>query len=121
MLTRLTRGLGIYLIGGAILSAVLVWLILEASQPIAHNPPYNPNRIPEAVHWVIAYRRYTPLLSLPAFLIGLIVLRTGRRGLLMMLLGVLALLLPFAVVVWCFIALVAPMYEVQELGMRITW
>jgi hypothetical protein len=110
----LSRGYGVYMIGASVIIASLSWLALHMLAPIAEDRSGS-TEIPSFVVRCIASRAWTPLLSLPALLCGIGLLRMKRRSLALAVLGTAALLLPLVIVLYCFIALVGRMYTYQPL------
>jgi len=101
-------------IGASIIIAFLTWLALHMLAPIAEDRSGSVEISP-FVLWCVAHRGWMPLLSLPALLCGLALLRLRRRSLPFILLGTAALLLPLIITLYCFITLLARMYTYQPL------
>lgn len=112
----LARGSGVAIIIAALLSAFFSWLALHFLAPIAADPPYPAAEIPAFVRGCVEHRGLVPLLALPALLCGALLVRAGRRSIALLVLGSLALAVPFVVVIACFLAIVGPMYSYRELG-----
>jgi hypothetical protein len=110
----LARGYGVYVIVASIIIAFLTWLALHMLAPVAADRSGS-GEIPPFVLWCVAARGWMPLLSLPALLCGLALLRLRRRSLPFIVLGTAALLLPLAITLYCFIMLLAQLYTYQPL------
>lgn len=108
-------GSGVYAIGGSIVCGLLAWVVLWLLAPLASDPPYPPEEIPASVRWCVEHRLVMPLLAAPAFALGLVLLRAPRRTMLLVVASTLAMMIPFAVAIYCFFRLVAPMYVYRPL------
>jgi hypothetical protein len=104
-------GFGLYLVGAAVLLGLLSWVALTLLAKLVRDPPYDPSLVPDLVRACVRARAAIPLAALPALACGLAATRAGKRTLLLVVLGVLLLLVPFAITLYCFIALIAPMYQ----------
>ena len=107
----LAVGSGIYAIGGSIACGLLGGLVLTVLAPLTADPPYPPSEIPAFVRWCVEHSLVIPLLAVPAFALGLVLLRAPRRTVLLVVVSTLTMLLPFGVAVYCFVRLIAPMYQ----------
>ena len=110
----LARGYGVYVIGASLVIAFLTWLALHMLAPVAADRSGS-GEIPPFVLWCVAARPWMPLLSLPALLCGIALLRMKRHSLPFVVLGTAALLLPLIITLYCFIMLLAQMYTYQPL------
>lgn len=102
------------MVGGSAVIGLLSWLALHLLAPIAEEKAGGPE-IPPLVLQCVALRAWMPLMALPALLCGIALLRVRRRPLRFVLLGTAALLLPFVIILYCFIMLLAQLYTYQPL------
>lgn len=109
------RGSAVTIVIGALLCGFLSWLALHFLAGIAADPPYPADEIPGFVRATVARRGLVPLLALPAVVCGVLLWRTRRRSVLLLLAATLSLLAPFALTITCFVLLIAPMYEYREI------
>ncbi len=115
-LTRvLGRATGLGLVVGAPACGLLGWLALSLLAGLVVDPPYPPDEVPAFVAWCVTVRVAVPVLALPALLCGALLLRRPRRPWLLSVFGSLSLLIPAAVVMYCFVMVVAPMYRYRPL------
>ncbi len=106
---------GIYQIIAAIALAGLSWLLPDLLEKIASSAVLDPADVPPTVQRLLANRAWLPLWALPGFLLGLLLMLKVRYRWLWMLLGVLSLLLPAMLLVYAFVALIAPLYQYRQL------
>ena len=106
---------GIYHMIAAIALSGLSWLLPGLLEKIASSAVLDPADVPPAVQRLLEYRAWLPLWALPGFLLGLLLLLKVRYRWLWMLLGVLSLLLPAMLLVYAFVALIAPLYQYRPL------
>jgi hypothetical protein len=110
------RGAGLGLVAGAIACGGLGWLILRLVAPIAADPPYPPEEIPAFARGMVEMPALMPLLSLPALVCGVVMLkRKMKRGWIPALVGSTLLLVPFLIALMTFVLLIAPMYTYRAL------
>ena len=107
---------GVYAIGGSVGCGLLGWLVLRLLAPLAADPPYPASQVPAFVRWCVEHRLVIPLLAVPAFACGLLLLRAPRRIIALVVISMLAMVLPAGVAMYCFLRLIAPMYQYQPLG-----
>lgn len=111
----LIAGHGVYQMIAAIALAGLSWLLPGLLEKIASSAVLDPADVPPAVQRLLANRAWLPLWALPGFVLGLLLVLKVRYRWLWMLLGVLSLLLPAMLLVYAFVALVAPLYQYRQL------
>ena len=111
----IVRHFGLYIIGGIIICTALSILALSFLAPLAADHPIEEAEIPALVISLVSHRTWLVLLALPGLICGAVLLRTGRRPVLLLLIGTACLLLPFAAVMYCFIMLIAPLYQIHPL------
>ncbi|MCP3904699.1 MAG: hypothetical protein GY715_13815, partial [Planctomycetes bacterium] len=105
----------IYLVVGAVACGALGWLPLHLLRELAVDPPYPKSEIPGLAAAAVEHRAIVPLLALPALLCGIALLRTSWSPRSILTVGTIALLLPLAVTLYCFVSLVAPLYQMHEI------
>jgi hypothetical protein len=110
----LARTYGLYVVCGSVVIGLLSWLALHLLAPIVEEKASGAE-IPPLVLQCVAHRGWMPLLALPALLCGIALLRVRHRALGFVLLGTAALLLPFVIILYCFIMLLAQLYTYQPL------
>ncbi len=106
---------GVYQMIAAIALAGLSWLLPGLLEKIASSEALDPADVPPAVQRLLAYRAWLPLWALPGFVLGLLLVLKVRYRWLWMLLGVLSLLLPAMLLIYAFVALIAPLYQYRPL------
>jgi hypothetical protein len=107
------RAYGIYLIIGSLACGAMSWVVLHFLAKLAADQDIE---VPGLALALIENRVFVPLIALPAFLCGIIVVgMRGRRSLGLVLIGTLFLLAPLALSLYCFLALIAPMYQYKAL------
>ncbi|MCH8343300.1 MAG: hypothetical protein IH983_04865 [Planctomycetes bacterium] len=106
---------GVYQIIAAIALAGLSWLLPGLLEKIASSALLDPADVPPAVQRLLANRAWLPLWALPGFVLGWLLMLKVRYRWLWMLLGVLSLLLPAMLLVYAFVALIAPLYQYRPL------
>lgn len=99
----------------ALMTGVALWLLAR----IASDPPYPADEIPAAARAIVAWRLAVPWLALPALVCAVVLLRRRRGGhgatWTLVLVGSLCLIPPVAIVLYVFIALLAPMYSYRPI------
>ncbi len=108
------RSFGIYLFGGSLLCGVLSLVALRLFVPLVEKAP-NPEQIPPHVLWCIEHSLAIPLTAIPALFLGVMLMKSKRRTVVLVLLGTALMFLPLALTLYCFIRLIAPLYTVQPL------
>jgi len=93
-----------------VLGGALAWLALYFLAPVAADPPYPPDEISAFVRGCLEHRGLVPLAALPGIACGAMLLRSPRRSIVLVVLGSLAVIAPFAIVFICFLGVIAPMY-----------
>ena len=106
---------GVYQMIAAIALAGLSWLLPGLLEKIACSGVLDPADVPPAVQRLLANRAWLPLWALPGFVLGLLLVLKVQYRWLWMLLGVGSLLLPAMLLVYAFVALIAPLYQYRPL------
>lgn len=105
---------GVFLIGASLLSAPLVWFALSQLSNVVDKHD-SPDAIPGWATSIIDAPFLAMLTVIPALVIGVLMVASNRVWLLWMCLGVVALLIPVGLVMGCFLAVLAPLYEARPL------
>ncbi len=113
----LPRIKGGFLMVSALATAGLGWFILNLLPGIAEKLSGGEQDLHPLARFCIHHRPWIPLLVLPGFLCGVLILRTPRSSLARMwlLVGTLTLILSVALIFFCFIMTLAPAYQYQPL------
>lgn len=108
----LFRAHGGFLILSALIAGVISYFLVGLFRDIANN---SDAALPDAVLATLQARWLLPGLFLPALLVGLLLWLSRRGRLPLLLLGTVLLLLAFLWILYCFLMLVAPLYQVQTI------
>jgi len=103
----------------AIVAAGLGWFILNRLGGYLHDPKnadaIDPASVPSWVNALIDHPAVYPMLCLPTLLAGVLLLAGARPRGLWYAAALLGLLLVIGTLLMCFVSLVAPLYQYQEL------
>jgi len=108
-------GSGVSMIFAALVGGALLWLPLHFLADIVADPPYPRSEIPPLVVMCVAYRASVPLLAIPTLICGILLVRARRRSWLLLIVGMLGMLVPLALVLYCFVGIIGPMYEMHPI------
>ena len=108
---KLSRITGIYITVAAVLIGGLSILMLNLFSDIAQKT----EDIHPFAELCLNNRVLIPLTAVPALLCGIMLIKLRRRTLPLVMLSVVLLLIPFVLVLCCFLMLIAPLYEIQPL------
>ena len=106
---------GLYYIGAALGLGVACFLMPSFPQMIVDNNMVDLNDLPAAVRWMIDYRLALPLTALPLLACGVMLTATSKLKWVWTIIGLFAAIVPLAVVMYCFIAALAPLYDPKPL------
>jgi len=109
-----------------VVSIVIAWLGWFVLSTLAENAREYDVNLPELALAAIEHRAWFPLLALPSLACGIVLvfsgIRDGMRGgaplparWLILAVGSLWLALTFAIVLYCFLMFLRPLYQYQEL------
>jgi hypothetical protein len=111
---KLVRGYGWWLALMAAGAMPVLWFAFSRLAVIADSHREERIEIDAVTAWCVDHPPWMMLLAAPAVAFGVAVARR-RRSWALALAGTAALLVPFAVTLYCFIMLIAPLYEVRPL------
>jgi hypothetical protein len=104
---------GIYFILAAIVVGGLSYIAFNLFADVARD---QGTELPHLALWCVTNRAWLPLLTLPTLILGILIIRAvGGKRFAMVVLALLFLLVPLVLVLYCFVATVAPMYQMQPL------
>lgn len=106
---------GLYLLLVSLAMGFMVWLVLVLLSKLLPTNPRELEKLPRLVVRVVALRAWSPALALPPLLCGLVTMRARRGQLAWSIAGLVFLILPLVLVLYCFIMLIAPYYTIQPL------
>lgn len=69
------------------------------------------SNLPNMAIWCMDNRGLLPLLALPTLVCGIVLMLNPKRKWLLSILGLIAMLLPLAAILYCFIAAMAQLYN----------
>jgi hypothetical protein len=111
---RLVRGYGVWIAIMAALALPVLWFAFTRLAVIAASHRAERLDVNPFTGWCVDHPLLMAVRALPALALGLATARR-RRSWTLALAGTAALLLPFAVTLYCFIMLVAPLYQPRPL------
>jgi hypothetical protein len=104
---------GIYFIIAAVAVAALSFVALHLFTEVARD---TETELPQLARWCFTNHAWLPLTTLPTLVFGILITRAaGGKRFGMVVLALLFLLVPLVLVLYCFVATVAPMYQMQPL------
>ena len=106
---------GLYYIAMALGLAVGCYLMPSFPQMIVDNNVTDIDDLPAAVRWMMDHRIALPLIALPLLACGVILTITSKLKWVWTIIGLFAAIVPLAVVMYCFIATLAPLYDPKPL------
>ena len=102
---------GLYYIIAALGLGVACFLMPSFPQMIVDNNMVDPDYLPGAVRWMMDHRVANSLLALPLLACGVILTITSNLKWVWTIIGLFAAIVPLAVVLYCFIAAMAQLYD----------
>ena len=102
---------GLYYIVTALGLGVGCYLMPSFPQMIVDNGMADLDDLPSAVAWMMDHRLALPLTALPLLACGIILTATSKFKWVWTIVGLFAAIVPLAVVMYCFIAAMAVLYD----------
>ena len=108
----LVRSQALFVIVSSLVAGILTWVILGLLVKVAEASEW---RLPDLLHWCLGHRAWVALLAVPALACGIVAMLVGRMRWLWLILAYVWLLALLIVNLYCFLTLIAPWYQMQEL------
>lgn len=112
------RTKGLFIIVTSLATAVLGWYVLAKIGEHAQRNPEVIKDLPPLVTSLMNQRAILPVLVLPAFICGVLVLpknRSRATGWMLIIAATLWLMALFVLILYCFISFLSPLYQYQPL------
>ncbi len=108
----IVRGQALFVNLSSLIAGVLTWVILGLLVKVANA---SEMRLPDLLHWCLVHRTWVALLAVPALACGIAAMLGGRTRWVWLILAYVWLLALLIVNLYCFLTLIAPWYQMQEL------
>ncbi|MEE9129766.1 MAG: hypothetical protein V3T84_07080 [Phycisphaerales bacterium] len=102
---------GLYYVVAAIGLGIACFVMPSFPKMIVDNNVADIDDLPTAVRWMIDHRVWLPLLAAPLLACGVILTCTPKFRWVWTILGLVGAMVPLGVVLYCFIAAMAPLYD----------
>ena len=102
---------GLYYVVAAIGLGIACFVMPGFPKMIVENNVAKISDLPTAVRWMIDHRVWLPLAAAPLLACGVILTFTPKFRWVWSILGLVAAMVPLGVVLYCFIAAMAPLYD----------
>ncbi len=102
---------GLYYIVAAIALGIACFIMPSFPKMIVDTNVAKIGDLPDAVGWMIDHRVWLPLLAAPLLACGVILTCTPKFRWVWTILGLVGAMVPLGVVLYCFIAGMAPLYD----------
>lgn len=102
---------GLYYVVAAIGLGIACFVMPSFPKMIVENNVAKISDLPTAVRWMIDHRVWLPLLAAPLLACGVILTFTPKFRWAWTILGLVGAMVPLGVVLYCFIAAMAPLYD----------
>jgi Na+/H+ antiporter NhaC len=102
---------GLYTIIAGIALALFCWLIPMLLVKVTSSDVVDAERLSPTARWVLDNRELMPLMAIPVVVLGVVALNKVPLRLLWTILGVLALLVPAALLIYTFVVAIALLYN----------
>ena len=102
---------GLYYVVAAIALAIACFIMPSFPKMIVDTNAAKISDLPAAVRWMIDHRVWLPLAAGPLLACGVILTFTSKSRWMWTILGLVVAMVPLGVVLYCFIAAMAPLYD----------
>ncbi|MCH8823022.1 MAG: hypothetical protein IH984_05885 [Planctomycetes bacterium] len=102
---------GLYYILASVGLGIGAMLMPRMLDVVIRNDLASPSDLPGLAKWCMDNRSLLPLLALPTLVCGIVLMLNPKRKWLMSMLGLIAMMLPLAAILYCFIAAASQLYN----------
>ena len=111
----LFRFSGLYYIIAAVGLGIGAMLMPRLLDVVIKNDLTSRSNLSGMARWCMDNRSLLPLLALPTLVCGIVLMLNPKRKWLMSILGLIAMMLPLAAILYCFIAAASQLYNLPPL------
>lgn len=102
---------GLYYIIAAVVLGIGAMMMPRFLDVVSKSDLASRNNLSGMAKWCMDNRSLLPLLALPTLVCGIVLMLNQKRKWLMSMLGLIAMMLPLAAILYCFIAAMAQLYN----------
>lgn len=102
---------GLYYVIASVVLGIGAMFMPRMLDVVIKNNLASPSDLPNLAKWCMDNRGLLPLLALPTLVCGMVLMLNPKRKWLMSILGLIAMMLPLAAILYCFIAAMSQLYN----------
>lgn len=102
---------GLYYIIASIVLGIGAMLMPRLLDVVVKNNLASPSDLPNMAKWCMDNRGLLPLLALPTLICGIMLMVYPKRKWLLTILGLIAMMIPLAAILYCFISAMSQLYD----------